>query len=144
MYREYGRSIRGFKISGKISGKRYGRQSFIAALKGKELISPLCYQGTCNTSLFNKWLSEEFLPTIGSGYTLIMDNASFHKSSITHRLIEDAGCKLLYLPPYSPDLNPIEKVWSNLKRQIRELLPNFKTLYDAIKAAFIGYNTKPV
>ena len=61
-----------------------------------------------------------------------MDNATFHKSSKTEELIEKAGCKLLFLPPYSPDLNPIEKFWANLKAKIRNVIPFFPTLENAI------------
>jgi transposase len=55
------------------------------------------------------------LPQWASGSTMVLDNASFHKSEHTRRLVEHAGCQLLYWRPYSPDLNPIEKLWANLK-----------------------------
>lgn len=58
-----------------------------------------------------------------------MDNAAFHKSSKTRELIESAGCKLLYLPPYSPELNPIEKTWANIKRSIRNFVAVLSRLF---------------
>jgi len=84
-------------------------------VKGK-LTAPMLFSGTTNTALFNQWLEEALLPAIGSGMTLIMDNAIFHKSQKTQELIRQAGCSLLFLPPYSPELNPIEQTWANLKR----------------------------
>jgi transposase len=65
-----------------------------------------------------------------------MDNASFHKSQDSQRLIEKVGCKVLFLPPYSPDLNPIEIFWANFKKMIQTNLEKFKTLAEAIDFSF--------
>jgi transposase len=65
-----------------------------------------------------------------------MDNASFHKSEKTKELIESVGRKLLFLPPYSPDLNPIEKFWANMKRWIKSEITKFDKLYDALARFF--------
>ena len=67
------------------------------------------FDGNTNTEVFNTGISEFLLKELSPGKTVIMDNASFHCSRKTRDLIESAGCNLLYLPPYSPDLNPIEK-----------------------------------
>ena len=67
---------------------------------------------------------------------MILDNAAFHKSSKTKELIEGAGCTLLFLPPYSPDLNPIEKYWANLKAKIKSSVHNFHSLSSSIDYAF--------
>ena len=75
----------------------------------------MAFKGTCNTEVFNTWLDKVLIPELCPGQIIIMDNASFHKSAKTRELIESAGCKLLYLPPYSPELNPIEKTWANIK-----------------------------
>ena len=84
----------------------------------------------------NYWLENCLLPTLGPGYTIVMDNAAFHKSEKTKILIEKARCNLLFLPPYSPDLNPIEKFWANLKAKIRKCIRRFPSLADAIDNAF--------
>ena len=84
----------------------------------------------------NYWLENCLLPTLGPGYTIVMDNAAFHKSEKTKILIEKARCNLLFLPPYSPDLNPIEKFWANLKAKIRKCIRRFSSLADAIDNAF--------
>lgn len=65
-----------------------------------------------------------------------MDNAAFHKSEHTKILIENAGCNLLFLPPYSPDFNPIEKFWANLKAKIKKIINRCSTLAEAIDEAF--------
>lgn len=135
--RPYAWSIRGCPVYGQISGKRYARESFIAAKMGDKIISPLCYQGTCNTILFNMWIEKMLVPELHAGQIVIMDNAAFHKSVKTKELIEKKGCRLVFLPPYSPDLNPIEKFWANFKRQIRALLNQFETLSQAIDYAFL-------
>ena len=76
------------------------------------------------------------LAELGLGYTVIMDNAAFHKSEQTKTLIENAQCCLLFLLPYSPDLNPIEKFWANLKNQIKKIITKFKSLAEAVDCAF--------
>jgi len=134
--REYGWAEKGKKVYGDIAGRRYARESFIAGQLNNKIIAPLCYQGTCDTALFNFWLENFLLPALGPGYTIVMDNAAFHKSEKTKTLIENAGCKLLFLPPYSPDLNPIEKFWANLKARIRKSIKRFASLADAVDHAF--------
>ncbi|MFN5609385.1 MAG: transposase [Holosporales bacterium] len=67
------------------------------------------FRGTCNTEVFNTWIEQQLLPILDDKSLVIMDNAVFHKSQKTKDLIESVGAKLLFLPPYSPDLNPIEK-----------------------------------
>lgn len=121
---------------GGVSGKRYARESFIAGQIQNKIIDPFCYTGTCDRNLFNFWLVNFLLPALGSGYTLIMDNAAFHKSEITKILIEDAGCQLLFLSSYSPDFNPIEKFWANFKANIRKTISGFSTLAEAVDQAF--------
>ena len=66
-----------------------------------------------------------------------MDNATFHKSKESLELVEKAGCKILFLPPYSPDLNPIEIFWANFKKMVRTQLETLKVLADAIDFSFL-------
>ena len=120
--------MRGEKVFGEISGTRFARESFISALSEGKFLSPMCFQGTCNTELFNTWLKK----------VLILDNSSFHRSEISKKLVEASGCKLLFLPPYSPDLNPIEKCWANLKVKVRESLSQFTKFTDAIDEAILS------
>ena len=83
----------------------------------------MLFEGTCNTNVFNTWIEKFLCPELDKETVVIMDNATFHKSAETKTLIEDTGATLLFLPPYSPDLNPIEKVFGTLKR-IRSESPN--------------------
>ena len=134
--REYGWGLKGEKVFGEISGRHYARESFVAGLNGNKIIAPFCYTGTCNTTLFNFWLENFLLPAIGPDYILIMDNATFHKSEETRSLIANAKCELFFLPPYSPDLNPIEICWANLKNRIKKVIAQFSSLSDAIDFVF--------
>jgi len=130
--------MRGEKVIGEISGKRFARQSVISALFKGNFLSPMCFEGTCDTSLFNCWLKQVLIPNLTAGQVLILDNASFHKSTESQKLVEAAGCKILFLPPYSPDLNPIEKYWANMKTKVRELLPKVNTFTEALDCVILS------
>jgi transposase len=95
-----------------------------------------------NKELFNKWLTQCLIPELKEGDVVIMDNASFHKSLETRHIIERAGCKLRYLPTYSPDLNPIEKLWARLKKIIRYARRTFDDIISAIDYAFNVVSTR--
>ncbi len=136
MDRPYGRAPRGHKLYGEVRGKRGVRESFIAALWNKKIIAPMGFQGTCNAALFNTWLEKILIPELRPGQILILDNAAFHKSETTKKLVENAGCQLMFLPPYSPDFNPIETCWANIKRKIRNTIHNFNSITQAIDHVF--------
>ena len=136
LHKEFGRAVRGQKVYGEISGKRYSRESFIAGLCNGRVVAPLCFDGACDTLLFNYWLEHCLIPELKPNQVVVIDNASFHKSEQTKMLVEKANCKLLFLPPYSPDLNPIEKLWANLKTKIKAIAKTFQTLRESIDCAF--------
>lgn len=98
----------------KIGGAR-GRTNVIGALLGERLLTAILFQGTINTLIFEAWLEQDLLPKLNHQTIIVMDNAAFHKSNSTKELIEKAGHLLEYLPPYSPDLNPIEHKWAQAK-----------------------------
>ncbi|KJV97531.1 DDE superendonuclease family protein, partial [Orientia tsutsugamushi str. Sido] len=79
----------------------------------------------CNTRLFEAWRQQVLINELKPAQFVVMDNAAFHKSKKTKELIESVGCKVIFLPPYSPDLNPIEKFWANMKRCIRHQITQF-------------------
>ena len=133
----WGYGLRGQKVYGEVSGKKYARESIIAGKNGNKIIAPMCFYGTCNTAVFNTWIEQMLLPELKHGQVVVLDNASFHKSAKTKELIEQVGCKLLFLPPYSPDLNPIEKYWAHLKAKIKKIIHRFDKLSNAIDHAFI-------
>jgi transposase len=83
--------------------------------------------------VFETWLETCLIPVLKPEQVVIVDNATFHKGGRIEQLIREAGCELLYLPPYSPDLNKIERCWSWLKSRIRKKLEQFDFLRDAIE-----------
>ena len=99
--------------------KRWLRTSLLMAKNGNNWLAPMLFGGTCNTNIFNAWLEKFLLKELRSNQTIVMDNAVIHKSQKTWQLIENAGHKLLFLPPYSPDLNPIEQSFGILKKRLR-------------------------
>lgn len=137
LQREKARAARGEKVYGALSGNRFFRESFIAAKNESNILAPFCYAGTCNTCLFNVWLEQMLIPELKAGQVVILDNASFHKSKSSIEMIQKAGCEVLFLPPYSPDLNPIEKFWANFKRRVKSKLHLFSKLSEAIDQSFL-------
>jgi transposase len=129
----YGWNQQGQRFHALKSGRREGRVNMIAALCEQNLIAPFTVNGACNRTVFETWLETCLLPTLVTGQVVVMDNATFHKGGRIEQLIQNAGCQLLYLPPYSPDLNKIEQCWSWLKSRIRKQLEQFDCLRDAIE-----------
>lgn len=129
-------SKRGELLTGKKSGKHLERTNIIAGLNSKKSVAPMVFSGSCDTKLFETWVEQFLIKELKPGQTVILDNASFHKSKRTQELIESISCKIIFLPPYSPDLNPIEKFWANMKRWIKNKIHLFDNLYAAIEAFF--------
>ena len=136
LYREHARAPRGEKVYGIISGKKYKRTSVVAAQCEGRIFAPLAYEGTTDSVLFEYWFEHILLPELSSGYLIVMDNASFHRKGVLSLLAAKASCSLLFLPPYSPDLNPIEHFWAWLKSKLRDLLPLFHSFDNALEACF--------
>ena len=134
MQYEYGYSQRGEKIYGEKQGSRRGRVSMIGACEDNGLREVVTFEGSCNRSVVETWLEEQLLPKCKEGTVLVMDNASFHKGGKIKELIEKANCHLLYLAPYSPDMNPIEKCWGWLKRKIRRKRKDHDSMRETVDA----------
>lgn len=139
LQREFGWSLRGEKIYGETSGKTRKRLSMIAALNAAHIKAPFFFEGYTDTEVFNGWVKDCLVPELQTGQTVILDNASFHKSPKTKILIEEAGCYLKYLPTYSPDFNPIEPQWAILKARIRKHRQPKQSIESAIDAVFQMY-----
>ncbi len=137
LYREYGWAPRGQRLIGAVSGRRYKRVGIVAAKLGSEIIAPLVFDGTMDHSLFERWFSQCLLPALPEHAVIVMDNASFHRKKELHVLAWKAHCMLFFLPPYSPELNPIEHFWSQLKRSLRKVLPAFPSFDDALFDIFL-------
>ena len=134
-------SAKGSPSHAKKSGKYYERTNIIAGLVNNKSIAPMVFNGSCNTSVFNSWVESFLIKELIPGQFVVMDNAAFHKSIKTRELIESAGCKVIFLPPCSPDLNPIEKFWANMKRWIRNKIFHFDQLYNALQSFFFVPNS---
>ncbi|MFS9321340.1 IS630 family transposase [Streptococcus infantis] len=131
-YQEYGRSLKGQLIRGKISGRRYQRISLVAGLTNGELIAPMTYEETMTSDFFEAWFQKFLLPTLNTPSVIIMDNARFHRMGKLEFLCEEFGHKLLPLPPYSPEYNPIEKTWAHIKKHLNKVLPSCNTFFEAL------------
>jgi transposase len=129
----YGWNEKGKRFHALKSGKRQGRVNMIAAYCNGKLFAPFTVEGACNRNVFETWLESCLLPSLKPGQIVIADNATFHRGGRIQELIETAGCQLKYLPPYSPDLNNIERCWSWLKSRIRKQLIQFDCLRDAME-----------
>ena len=125
LHREYGRAKRGESVCSLISGRKYKRTGIVAAQIGKKITVPLQYGGTMDSALFEMWFETLLLPALPAKTVIVMDNASFHRRSRLVLLAESAGHTLIFLPPYSPEFNPIENFWSWLKNHLRKILPKF-------------------
>ena len=122
LYREYGRAPRGERIYQTVAGKRRERTSLIAAAQPGKLVAPLGFQGSCNPEVVDTCFEKVRLPALPPGSVIVLDNARFQQSPTTLKLAEAAGCQRLFLPSYSPDLNPIEHRWAACKTRLRKEL----------------------
>ena len=101
--------------------KKDSESILISGYIQNKLIAPVLFEGSCTTGLFNIWLKQELLPMLPDGALIVLDNATFHRSDSSRDIVRKTGCELLFLPPYSPHLNPIEKLWANIKQLWRKL-----------------------
>ena len=134
VHRNTGWAMKGKKLEAKKSGKYYKRTNIIAGYVNKQIIAPLVFYSSCNTRLFDAWVEQFLIKELNFGQYVVMD--TFHKSKKAQELIESVGCKVIFLPPYSHDLNPIEKFWANMKRWIKNNISNFNQLYHTIVKFF--------
>jgi hypothetical protein len=133
LQREYARAPRGEIIEETTPGKKFDRVNVIGALcNGKHSAIECCSQ-TTDSEFFEYWFENNLLKEIPNGYTVIMDNASFHRKKEL-RKIAGGKVRLLFLPPYSPDYNLIEKTWANMKRFLRNYLKEFKSVDSGVIA----------
>ncbi len=138
LIREYGYSPKGQRLMGERSGQRFARTSIIAGLQENQPIAPMTFKGYCNTEVVLAWVKEMLIPELKSGMTVIWDNATFHKSPRIQEAFHAAWIHLLFLPPYSPDFNPIEPFWARLKANIRRITTSYSHISQALDKVF-GY-----
>jgi Transposase and inactivated derivatives len=120
MTRTYGRSRRGERLCAKAPFGKWRTLTFLAALRHDRIDAPCVIDGPINGQLFTAYVEQFLVPTLRAGDIVIMDNLGSHKGQPVRRAIRGCGAKLLFLPPYSPDLNPIEQVFAKLKTLLRK------------------------
>ena len=120
MTRQRGRCRRGKRLVAKVPQGRWRTLTFLAALRYNRIDAPCVIDGPINGLSFLAYVEQVLLPTLSVGDIVIMDNLGSHKRPVIRRLIRAAGAKLFFLPPYSPDLNPIELVFAKLKALLRK------------------------
>jgi len=136
LYREYAYAPRGQKVYAKISGKKFKRTNIIAGICCGKWVAPMTYDGTTDSELFEFWFENCLLNEVKSGSVIVLDNATFHRKSKVFELAKSRNCTAIFLPPYSPDLNPIEKKWAWLKAKLRNILPEFANFDVALRSCF--------
>lgn len=128
----YAWSLKGERAFSKKAGHRKERINFIGALKGRKFKAPFMFNGYCDSNIFEAYLEQCLVPELTPGTIVILDNAAFHKSLRARKIIESASCQMMFLPAYSPDLNPIEQEWFPIKNKIRHLLDQGEILDSAV------------
>ncbi len=142
---ESGFDVKMTRRSGRAQGKpclgahpfgRWGNNTFIAGLRLAGTCAPMLMQGAMNGDWFCHWVETQLAPSLSEGDIVVCDNLSVHNNARARVAIEAKGAEVRFLPPYSPDLNPIEQVFAKIKGIVRSLAPrSFDTLCEAIKAA---------
>lgn len=123
MTRTHGRAPRGKRLVAKAPHGRWRTLTFLAALRHDRLVAPCVIDGPINGDSFLAYVEQVLVPTLGPGDIVIIDNLGSHKGKAVRRALRAAGAKLFFLPPYSPDLNPIEQVFAKLKTLLRRAAP---------------------
>jgi len=123
MTRLRGRAPRGERLTMHVPFGHWHTQTFVAALRSHGLTAPWVLDGPMNRRAFETYIETQLVPTLSRGDVVLMDNLSSHKGPRVAELIQDCGAWPLFLPPYSPDLNPIELAFAKLKELLRKLNP---------------------
>ena len=116
-------------------GRRFGRTNIIAAKCNGAILAPKTYKHTTNNPFFLDWFEYDLLSLVPCGFTIIMDNASFNTKKELEKISKRYGVNLLFLPVYSPDFNPIENFWANLKQWLQDNI----YLFNSPKTAILHY-----
>src|SRR6266699_4278887 len=133
MTRSHGRALRGQRLVAKVPQGRWRTLTFLAALRSDRIDAPCVIDGPINGAIFLAYVEQMLVPALKPGDIVIIDNLGSHKGKAVRHAIRAAGAKLFFLPPYSPDLNPIEQVFAKLKHLLRRAAArNLDTVCAAI------------
>jgi transposase len=131
--RQRGRSRRGDRLVMNAPFGAWGTQTFVAGLSADAMIAPWVIKGAMDGPAFAAYVEKVLVPELSPGTVVILDNLATHKNAEAAKAMRDAGCWFLFLPPYSPDLNPIEIAFSKLKAHLRRIgARSFTEMFDAI------------
>jgi transposase len=120
MTRTCGWAAKGQRLTAHVPHGHWKTLTFLAGLRHDDIVAPFVLDGPINGEMFTAWVGQRLVPTLTPGDIIIADNLGSHKGLPARQLIRDAGAHLLFLPPYSPDLNPIEMVFAKLKILFRK------------------------
>jgi transposase len=133
MARTHGRAPRGERLRMGVPFGHWKTTTFVAGLTTRGLVAPWVLDGAINQDAFETYVTQVLVPELRPGDIVVMDNLSSHKGPKARAMIEAAGAQLLYLPPYSPDLNPIEMAFAKLKALLRKAAERtVADLWDAL------------
>jgi transposase len=142
MARRYGRSLRGQRLIASVPHGHWKTSTFLAALRHDRLTAPCVIDGAINGAAFRAYVEQFLAPTLMPGDLVVMDNLSSHKVAGVREAIQARGASLLYLPPYSPDLNPIEQAFAKFKARLRKAAARtLDALWDAIAEACRAFSS---
>ncbi len=131
--RQYGRSLCGKRLEMDAPFGAWGTQTFIAGLTHDKLVAPWVIKGAMDGEAFEAYVRHVLAPELQPGTVVICDNLATHYNKAAAAALRDIGCWFLYLPPYSPDLNPIEMAFSKLKAHLRRIgARTFDQMFDAL------------
>jgi transposase len=119
MTRLRGRAMRGTRLHAKVPYGHWKTLTFVAGLRSDRIVAPCVFDQPINAASFLAWVEQALVPTLSPGDVVVMDNLGSHKNAAVRAAIRAAGAKLFFLPAYSPDLNPIEQMFSKLKTLLR-------------------------
>nr|WP_241771189.1 IS630 family transposase [Acidisphaera rubrifaciens] len=133
MTRLRGRAARGQRLVASVPHGHWKTSTFLAGLRNDRIVAPLVLDGAINGQTFRAYVEQFLAPTLAPGDVVVADNLGSHKVAGVREAIEARGASLLFLPPYSPDLNPIEQVFAKLKQIVRSAEPRQReTLWRTI------------
>lgn len=140
MARLRGRALRGERCRAPVPHGHWKTTTFTGALRVDGMTAPMVLDGPMNRAAFQAYIEQVLVPTLRRGDTVIMDNLPAHKGADVRLAIEAAGATLRYLPPYSPDFNPLENAFSKLKAFLRKAAArSISELWDAIRDALDAF-----
>ena len=136
MTRNYGRAFSNERVIDYVPDIRFERTSILGVLGSTGIVAPFVYKDSLNGELFRAYVSKILSNVLNKGDTLILDNLSVHKMKGVLQSLIDKGVRIIFLPPYSPDFNPIELAWSKIKSYLRKVKPRVtEQLIEAINEA---------